>query len=140
LVNIRDFTPGDIPALTAAIDADQFHKGEWKVEHFYYRYIDGLPSKVLEDKAGPVAFLLYSSGDDDQMHMRVSCVWADTDARRNARAMLQAIPMVALVAREHHFAGLVIETKHDKLAAFLTRAFGMVQTGNDYFLTFDRRP
>lgn len=134
MVNIRDFTPDDIPALQKAIDADAFHAGEWKIWHFQ---IPGLPTKVVEDSQGPVAFVLYTN---HEQYLRVSCVWADTDPRRNARAMIKGIPLMAITAREENRIGLVIETKHDKLANFLIRVFGMRQTGNDYFLTFDRRP
>jgi hypothetical protein len=34
MINIRKFTPKDVPALQKAIDADQFHPNEWQVDHF----------------------------------------------------------------------------------------------------------
>lgn len=132
MVIIRDFTQEDIPALGEAIDADTFHPGEWMVDHFQ---IPGVPTKVVVDNHGPLAFVLYTY-DDKKDFLRISCVWADTDARRNARGLLSSIPQMAEYARQHGFIGLVIETKHDKLATFLTRVFGMEPEGDEYFLKF----
>lgn len=137
MVNIRDFAPSDIPALEAAIAADQFHKGEWKVEHFR---IPGVPTKVVEDSHGPLAFAIYTY-DNVGGYLRISCVWADTDPRRNARGLVTGVPQMALYARQQGFCGLVIETTHDKLANFLTRVLGLRRgEGNDYFLTFKETP
>ena len=132
MVDIRDFTSEDIPALQKAIDADKFHTGEWKVEHFQ---IPGVPTKVVTDSKGPVAFVIYTNSEG---WMRVSCVWADEDVHRNARALIAAILMMVQTARDNGFSGIVIETSHPNLATFLVRVFGMECSGNDYFLSINK--
>lgn len=132
MIDIRDFTPEDIPDLQKAIDADKFHKGEWAVEHFQ---IPGVPTKVVTDSKGPVAFVLYTNSEG---RMRISCVWADDNVHRNARALATAILMMAQTARENGFSGIVVETSHPNLAAFLVRIFGMECNGNEYFLSIDK--
>lgn len=132
MIDIRDFTSADIPALQKAIDADKFHKGEWQVSHFQ---IPDVPTKVVEDSRGPVAFVIYTNSEG---WMRVSCVWADDDTRRNARALVTAIALMVQTARESGLRGLVIETSHPNLAAFLVRIFGMECNGNEYFLSINK--
>jgi hypothetical protein len=132
LVDIRDFTIEDIPALQLAIDADKFHTGEWKVEHFQ---IPGVPTRVVTDSKGPVAFLIYTDSDG---WMRVSCVWADDNVIRNARTLAIAMALMMQTAREGGFKGIVMETNHPNLAAFLVRIFGMECNGNEYFLSINK--
>lgn len=128
-MNIRNFFDSDIPALQSAIDADKFHKGEWKVEHFQ---IPDTTVRVIEDSKGPITFVLYTNSED---FLRISCVWVDgDDAPRNARAIIYGIHNALEMARDNSFKGIVIQTRHSKLAEFFTRVMKMEQRSDEYLL------
>ncbi len=130
MITIRDLTIGDLPALQAAIDADTFHPGEWKVDHFLAA--EGKPpcvANVIEDRDGPIAFVRYTKT------LRISCVWNDGAATaKNARAIIQGIQDAIQKARASGFTEIIITTKHPKLASFLIRIMGMTQSDGEYVL------
>jgi hypothetical protein len=131
MIEMRPFVPEDEEALQRAIDADSFHPGEWKADYFKQ---PGMMTQVIEDSHGPMAFVLFSGGRHDKS-LRISCVWGNDRANtRNAKAIIFGIMSAAKQARRGGFTEIVIETKHDKLARFLVRSFGMTRDGDDYIL------
>lgn len=131
MIEMRPFVQSDEVALQRAIDADTFHPGEWKVDHFKQ---PGMVSQVIEDQHGPMAFVLFSGGRHEKS-LRISCVWGnDRATTRNAKAIIFGIMSAAKLAREGGFEEIVIETKHDRLARFLLRTFAMSRYGHDYVL------
>lgn len=141
MVEIRKFTPVDVPALQRAIDGDKFHPGEWRVEHFYDDPHDPealkIPKEVsvIEDGGDPIAFVLYTR--EDIATLRISCVWGDGDDNaRNARAIIFGLKDAVERARTSGFTAIVIETTHAKLATFFIRVMKMEQRGDQYYLRF----
>jgi len=125
MVNIRDFTQEDIPALQKAIDADTFHPGEWQVDHF----TPPVKTNVIEDSEGPIAFVRYTKT------LRISCVWNDTaDTRRNARAIIQGLADAVQKARGSGFTEIIITTSHPQLATFFEKIMKMTKSGDEYIL------
>lgn len=136
MVHLRNFGPNDIPALQAAIDADEFHKGDensWNVNHFQ---IPGTLVKVIEhaEDKQPIAFVLYTDAEDSLL--RISCVWADNKAtRRNAFAIIEGIADAVKYVRNNGYRGIIIETSHSNLADFLTKIMKMEKhKDNEYVL------
>ena len=129
---IRQFDPEhDLGDLEKAIAEDQFHPGEWKTTHFTTDSTDKTVKfvNVVEDDRGPVGFVRYTKT------LRVSCVWCDADnAMRNARALVLFFRDTVDQARANGFTEIVTQTKHPKLAKFLTRIIGMSEHGDQYFL------
>ena len=124
MTTIRKLEDTDIPALQKAIDADTFHPGEWKVNHF-----TSTTTNVIEDSHGPIAFVRYTKT------LRISCVWSDgADTSRNARAIIQGINDAVQKARASGFTEIIITTTHDKLAAFFEKILGMTKSGDEYIL------
>ena len=111
MVDIREFTQDDVLALQKAIDADTFHPGEWRIEHFYNpktdpeTYTPAFVTTVIEDQHGPIAFVRFTKT------LRISCMWNDAqDVQRNARAIIHGIRDAVQQARasgfqrnNHHF-------------------------------------
>jgi hypothetical protein len=122
----RLFEEGDVEALKAAIARDTFHPGEWKVEHFQEPTAS---ATVIEDDAGPIVFVRYTAS------LRISCVWNDeTDAKRNAKAIIFGIRQAVEAARANAFTEIIITTNHDKLANFFTQVLKMERSGDEYIL------
>lgn len=125
MVNIRAFTDADIPALKQAIDADQFHPGEWQVEHF----TPPMLTNVVEDQNGPIVFVRYTKT------LRISCIWCDgADISRNARAIIQGLNDAVQKARASGFTEIIATTTHERLAVFLERVMKMTKCGDEYVL------
>jgi len=124
-INIRKFENPDIPALQAAIDADQFHPGEWQIDHF----TPPMLTNVIEDQNGPIAFVRYTKT------LRISCVWADgADISRNARAIIQGLNDAVQKARASGFTEIIITTDHKRLADFFEKIMKMSKSGDEYIL------
>lgn len=128
-MKIRELTSDDIVALKVAIRRDEFHPGEWGVQHFFSQPKCPVASSVIEDDQGPVAFVRFTKT------LRISCVWNDgADHSRNARAIMFGIRQAIERARASGFSEIVIQTKHPKLAEFLTRVIGMNESGGEYVI------
>lgn len=116
----------DETALQTAIDADKFHPGEWKVEHF--KQPTALV-QVIEDTQGAIAFVRYTKT------LRISCVWADADSRnRNGRAAVLGIKDAVDKAKNSGFTEVIITTNHPPLARFFTTVLKMKHRGDEYLL------
>lgn len=127
MIKIRDFTSDDVPALSRAIDSDNFHPGEWRVENFTPQ--PGVDTNVIEDQTGPIAFVRFTKT------LRISCIWNDgKDTRRNASAIIQGIQDAIRRARVSGFSEIVIQTKHPRLASFLEQIMGMTKSDGEYLL------
>ena len=128
MISIRPLTEQDAPVIQRAIDADTFHQGEWRLEHF-------LPAKpsitttVIEDQAGPITFVRFTKT------LRIECVWVDgADNSRNAKAIIHGIQDAVVKARESGFSEIIITTTHPKLAQFFERILGMTRRSDEYVL------
>lgn len=137
MIDIREFTAEDVPALQGAIDRDTIHPGEWTVEHFYdpdpdpdsTEYRAPVTTNVIEDQHGPLAFVRYTKT------LRISCVWSDAeDFSRNARAIIHGIKDAVEKARASGFSEIIITTSHPKLAEFFSRVLKMNHSGDEYIL------
>ncbi len=130
MVNIRQFTAEDVPALQKAIDGDTFHPGEWKAEHFLPPPEQPpITASVIEDKNGPIAFVRYTKT------LRISCIWNDGgDNSRNARAIIFGINDAVKRARASGYNEIIITTNHPKLATFFERVLGMTKSDGEYLL------
>jgi hypothetical protein len=125
MIVIRKFTTDDVPALQKAINADQFHPGEWQVDHF----TPPVTTNVIEDQHGPIAFVRYTKA------LRISCVWNDaSDTGRNARAIIQGLRDAVERARASGFSEIIITTESEKLATFFERVLGMRRSQQEFLL------
>lgn len=132
----RAMTEQDYPALQAAIDADTFHPGAWKVDDFIHNPESEDAQKrqpkicsVIEDSKGPIAFVRFTKT------LRVCCVWADgQDNQRNGRAIIFGIHDAVQQARANGFTEIIIQTDHEKLSTFLTEVMKMKRSGSEYIL------
>lgn len=125
MIVIRKFTNEDVPALQKAIDADQFHSGEWQVDHF----TAPTTTNIIEDQHGPIAFVRYTKT------LRISCVWNDAaDNSRNARAIIQGLRDAVEKARVSGFTEIIITTDHPKLAEFFEKVMKMTRSNGEYLL------
>lgn len=119
-MELRALESKDIPALRAALTADAFHPGVWKVEHFTHPTVY---SEVVEDDAGVVIFALYERESDETM--RLCCVWADGhDNSRNAKAIIFGIQSLVQKARAAQYKEIVTESEYTPLRAFLGKVLG----------------
>jgi hypothetical protein len=126
MTGMRPFNPADIPVLEGAIERDQFHPGEWKVEHFTEGPVS---SSVIEDDKGPIVFVRFTKT------LRISVVWNDaSDTSRNARAIIFGIKDAVDKARASGFTEIIITTSHPKLQVFLERVMKMSRSGDEYLL------
>ena len=115
----------DIPTLQAAIDADTFHPGQWKVDDF-----KGF-SEVIEADNKAVVFVVYTP---EGTSLRISTMWVNSlDNYRNARACMYICKEVSRRARDAGFYELRFNTKHDKLSNFCKRILKFVPVGNDEY-------
>ena len=116
--------------LQKAIDADTFHPGEWKVEHFLPLFNQPpVTTNIIEDNDGPIAFVRYTKT------LRISCVWNDgADTSRNAKAIIFGIKDAVEKARASGFSEIIITTSHPKLAAFFERILKMTRSSDEYTL------
>jgi hypothetical protein len=122
-------TAQDYPALQAAIDSDTFHPGEWKVTDFIHTPESPKVCTVIEDSKGPITFVRFTKT------LRICCVWNDAlDNHRNAKAIIFGVHDAVQMARANGFTELIIQSSHDKLAAFLTKVMGMKQSGSEFLL------
>lgn len=135
MINIREFTAEDVPALQKAIDGDTFHSGEWQVKHFYDSNPDPAEYQplttvtVIEDQHGPISFVRYTKT------LRISCVWNDgAETGRNARAIIFGINDAVKKARASGFSEIIITTTHPKLAEFFDKVLKMSKSGDEYLL------
>lgn len=116
----------DLPTLQAAIDADKFHPGKWKVDDF-----KGF-SEVFEDSQGPAVFALYGPED---ARLRISTMWVTPDENfRNARAIVFLVNSAAERARTAGFNELIFTTTHEPLARFCVRVMKFVSIGGDEYI------
>jgi hypothetical protein len=121
-MNLRALESKDIPALRAALTADTFHPGVWRIEHFTHPTVY---SEVVEDDAGIVIFALYERESSETM--RLSCAWADGhDNRRNAKAVVFGIQSLVQKARAAKYKEIVTESEHAPLRVFLSKVLGFV--------------
>ena len=126
MIDIRQMTESDKPALQDAITRDVFHPGEWKVEHFDQ---PNILSQVIEDSQGPIAFVRFTKT------LRISCVWNDGEnVARNARAIIFGIQKAVERARASGYTEIIITTSHDKLAKFFVKVMKMTRSDNEFIL------
>lgn len=122
----RPIYNSDIPTLQAAIDADKFHPGKWKVDDF-----KGF-SEVIEDSHGAVVFVVYQPEGD---RLRISTMWVTPDQEhRNGRSIIFLVRSAASRAAEAGFKELIFTTTYEKLATFCMRALGFVSIGGDEYV------
>ncbi|PWT75531.1 MAG: hypothetical protein C5B59_08615 [Bacteroidetes bacterium] len=131
----RPIYNSDIPVLQAAIEADKFHPGEWKVEDFR-----GF-SEVFEDTHGPVVFVVYGPEGAEVKRLRISTMWVTPDeSHRNGRCIVFLVKLAAERARSAGFEELIFKTTHPPLAKFCTRILNFVPIENDeYVLPLERK-
>jgi hypothetical protein len=51
-IQTRAMTVQDFPTLQAAIDADKFHPGEWKIDHFLHDPASDNPQIRVKPRLG----------------------------------------------------------------------------------------
>lgn len=125
-MNNRPIYVKDVPTLQAAIDADKFHPGEWKIEDFM-----GF-SELFEDGKGPIVFVNYRP---ESPGLRIGTIWVSEDTHRNARAVVSIVRKASERARDCGFEELRFSTSYDKLANFCTRVLKFKNThDNEYAL------
>jgi hypothetical protein len=123
----RSILTTDLPVLQAAIDADLFHPGKWKVEDFR-----GF-SELYEDDDGVIVFCVYAP--EPQSRLRISTMWVKPNStNRNGRAIIFLVAEAAKRAWAAGFKELIFTTAHDKLANFCCRVLKFKAIGNDEFI------
>ena len=123
----RPIYSSDLSILQAAIGADKFHPGKWKVEDF-----KGF-SEVFEDSHGPVVFVVYAP--EALGRLRISTMWVTPDeVHRNGRTIIFLVKSAAERAAAAGFKELIFTTTHDKLANFCMRALNFVSIGGDEYV------
>ena len=119
-MELRAFESKDISALRAALAADTFHPGLWRVEHFTHPRVY---AEVVTDDQGIAVFALYERESAETM--RLSCAWADGhDTRRNARAIIFGIQSLVQKARAAKYKEIVTESEYPPLRDFLDKVLG----------------
>jgi hypothetical protein len=123
----------DLVALRAAIEADKFHPGEWKVEDFRGA------SEVFEDSHGIVVFVHYDP--EPFARLRISTMWVTPDeAHRNGRALVFIARAAAERAAAVGFKQLIFTTTHPPLVNFCCKVlkFRAIEN-NEYVLDLEGR-
>lgn len=129
----RPIYNSDLPLLQAAIDADRFHPGKWKVDDFK------VFSEVFEDSHGPIVFVVYNPEGAEVKRLRISTMWVTPDeAHRNGRAIIFLVKSAAQRAAAAGFEELIFNTTHEPLARFCTRALNFASIGGgEYVLSIE---
>jgi hypothetical protein len=123
----RPIYTDDLPVLKAAIEADKFHPGEWKVEDFRGT------SEVFEDSRGVIVFVHYDP--EPLARLRISTMWVTPDeVHRNARAIIFLVRSAAERAAMSGFKQLIFTTTHDKLSNFCTKVLKFRAIDSDEYV------
>lgn len=123
----RSIMTDDLPVLKAAIDADKFHPGQWKVEDFA-----GF-SELFEDGNGIIVFVVYAP--EPEGRLRVSTMWVTPDdTHRNGKTIIFLVMSAAERAAKAGFKQLIFTTTHDRLANFCIQALKFRPIGNDEYV------
>jgi hypothetical protein len=124
----RPLQVADLPMLQRALDQDEYEHLE--VPDFT---MDSAYSVVYEDEIGTIGILRYTKEPENRL--RLVTVWCDnTDKKRNADSVIQAIADTVRLAKQSLYKEIVFCTQSPSLARFCLDRLGFEKDKDEYVL------
>ena len=122
----------DIPQIRDWAAADIYHRGN--NDPSWWLTGNGLLAFVLHDEKGPVFYVRLDDGE----YARLSVQFAPVEVvpkRRLVRAMIQCLPTLIEITKQHGNKGLIFDSESPSLISFMEK-FGFLKQNDSYLLSF----
>jgi len=138
MINLTPILPDDLEQVREWIQADPWHKDDYRHSAEFLLTGNGLLTFCLMDDKGPLCFVrLDAEGEMLRLATQFGPESEVSRKRLIVGLLSMGIPAIVKFGKDRGFKGIVFESTSESLIAFMDKQGFKAAGGDDYALTFE---